>query len=286
MPPSKSKPPGRDPNVATLLTWFLPGAGHLYLGDLRTGLLALVLVDGIFLLGFALTGGATVEFLDPELRGRFALILTPEAGNLGGLLWTLHQTGFPNIPTEPRAWPPWVMEGSFLTALSGVLNICVMVRANLDARTTPEQRRRGPSPALLVGLAWLVPGLGHLLQGRRLRAFVVFALLVGVFACGTLLADYSNLSRERHFYYWAGQYLLGLPAILAEVLSGRPPVTGEIPFADAGLTFGCIAGLLNVLAMLDVYRGAEAVVLGEVPAAAGSVDDSPAAPASPSEVTG
>ena len=265
MSPKKTQEPARDPNVATLLTWFLPGAGHVYLGDFRTALLAFLLVDGIFLLGFTLTGGATVEFLDPELRGRFALVLTPEAGNLGGLLWTLKQTGFPNIPAEPRAWPPYVMEGGLLTALAGVLNICVMVKANLDARTTPEERRRAPSPALLVGLAWLVPGLGHLLQGRKLRAFVVFALLAGIFACGTLLADSSNLSRERHFYYWAGQFLLGAPAILAEVVSGRPPVTGEIPFADAGLTFGCIAGLLNVLAMLDVYRSAEARVLGEVP---------------------
>ena len=45
--------------------------------------------------------------------------------------------------------------------------------------------------------------------------------------------------------------------MLTEVLSGRPPVTGSLPFADVGLTFGCIAGLLNVLAMLDVYGVAE-----------------------------
>ena len=88
-------------------------------------------------------------------------------------------------------------------------------------------------------------------------------MLVGVFAAGTLLADFSNLSRERHFYYWSGQFLIGLPSLLLEYVTGRPPVVAEIPHVDAGLTFGCVAGLLNVMAMLDVYRHAEARVLGE-----------------------
>lgn len=254
---------GKDPNLATLLTWLVPGAGHLYLGNFKFALFAFLVVDGIFLLGFTLSGGATVEFLDPELRGRFALALTPEAGNLGGLLWILNETGFPNIPITPRAWPTWVMEGGILTALAGLLNILVMVRVNLDARTTPEQRRRTLSPTLAAGLTWLIPGLGHLLQGRRLRAFVIFALLVGAFAAGTFLAEGSNLSRERHFYYWSGQFFLGLPSLLTEIISGRPPVTGPIRSVDAGLTFGCIAGLLNILAMLDAFRFGEAEVLGE-----------------------
>ncbi len=252
-----------DPNVATLLTWLVPGAGHLYLRDVRLAVAAFVVVDGLFLLGFFLSDGALPEFLDPELRGRFALALTPEAANLGGLLFTLRETGFPNMPVEPRVWPRFVMEGTLLTALAGILNVCVMVKANLDARTTALERRRGPSPALQVGLAWLVPGLGHFHQGRVRRALVVFVLLVGLFAVGTLLSDFSNLSRERHFYYWGGQFLLGLPAIVVEVVSGRPPVTGEIPFVDAGLTFACIAGLLNVMAMLDVYRYAEGRIHGE-----------------------
>ena len=77
------------------------------------------------------------------------------------------------------------------------------------------------------------------------------------------MAELSNLSRERHFYYWSGQFLLGLPSIALEFASGRPRVTGPIPHADVGLLFSCVAGLLNVLAMLDVYGVAEARLLGE-----------------------
>ena len=100
------------------------------------------------------------------------------------------------------------------------------------------------------------------MEGRRLRAAIVFGLLVGLFAVGTLLADASNLSRERHFYYWAGQFLLGLPALVSEAVLGSTRVTGPIPYAEAGLVYGCVAGLLNVLAMIDVYGWAEAQVLG------------------------
>ncbi len=260
--PGGSRGPG-DPNVATLLTWVLPGAGHLYLRDFRFGFTALAIVEGLFVLGYILSDAATPEFLDPELRGRFALVLTPEAWNLGGLLYLMRETGFPNMAVVPREWPPLVMEGSLLMALSGILNVCLMVKANVDARTNREERERAPSPALFVLFAWLVPGLGHWLQGRKRRAVIVFLVLVGTFALGTLLADFSNLSRERHFYYWAGQFLIGLPAIVVEYASGRPPVTDEIPFMDAGLTFACVAGLLNVMAMLDVERHAEAQVFEE-----------------------
>ncbi|MSR63661.1 MAG: hypothetical protein EXS08_14615 [Planctomycetes bacterium] len=102
-----------------------------------------------------------------------------------------------------------------------------------------------------------MPGLGHWLQGRRLRAALVFLLLVGLFAGGTFLAQGANLSRERHFYYWSGQFLIGGPALLAEALSGHPLVAGEIPLGDVGLLYACMAGLLNVLAMLDVFSVAE-----------------------------
>jgi hypothetical protein len=123
----------------------------------------------------------------------------------------------------------------------------------------------------------VLPGLGHWLQGRRVRALLVFGLLVGLLAVGTWLAAGSNLSRERHFYYWAGQFLLGGPALLAEWSLGRPPVRGELPWVDVGLLYGCLAGLLNVLAMLDVYGVAEKRWLAPVPV--------PSGPESASEVT-
>jgi hypothetical protein len=150
-----------------------------------------------------------------------------------------------------------MMLGAWMTALSGMLNACLLVHVHLSARTGRAHRPRGAHPAWFVVLAWLCPGLGHVAQGRRLRGAIVFALLVGLFVWGTWLAAGSNLSRERHFYYWSGQFLVGLPSLITELLSGRPPVTRELAWGDVGLLYACMAGLLNVLAMLDVYAVAE-----------------------------
>jgi hypothetical protein len=255
-----------DPNVAALLTWFLPGAGHLYLGRAVPALLAFVVIEGLYALGWLLSDGRVLEFLDPELRGPMATLLTPEIGNLGALILQNKLVGFG--AGEPSPFPSLALLGGFLTAVSGILNACLMCHAHVLARTGMKTKGVGRSPALYVAAAWLCPGLGHWLQGRRLRAAIVFVMLIGLFVWGTLLCEGTNLSRERHFYYWSGQFLLGLPAFLAEVVSGRPPVTHDMRFVDVGLLYGCLAGLLNVLALLDVYGVAERRWLGQ--------DDAPA----------
>ncbi len=244
-----------DPNVAVLLTWFLPGAGHLYLGRTALGLAAFALVEGLYALGWFLSDGRTFEYLDPELRGPLATLLTPEAGNLGAMLLHLKSSGFGL--SEAMPFPSGIAFGSFLTALSGMCNLFVAAHAHLHARVGQRPSVASPHPVQVLACAWLFPGLGHWLQGRRLRGTIVFALLFGLFASGTWLADGTNLSRERHFYYWSGQFLLGGPAFVFERLFGYRRVTGELPWVDVGLLYACMAGLLNVLAMLDVCGVAE-----------------------------
>lgn len=245
-----------DPAVALLLTWFLPGAGHLYLGKTVTGLAALLLVEGLYALGWFLSEGRVFELLDPELRGPMATILTPEFGNLGGMITQLRVVGYG--PEQLQPFSSTMVLGGMLTALSGIANFFLMAHVHLTARTPSDAPRLGLHPTLTVAAGWAVPGLGHLLQGRRLRALIVFTLLVGFFVLGTLMAEGTNLSRERHFYYWSGQLLVGLPALVAEGLFGDSAVTHEIPRMDIGLLYGCMAGLLNILALLDVQRFAEA----------------------------
>ena len=240
-----------DPNVAVLLTWFLPGAGHLYLGRAAAGLLVFALVEGLYYAGWLLTAGRTFEYLDPELRGPFSTLLAPEAGNLGAMILHLKHSGFGS--TEPIPFPPWMVLGSWLSAISGLFNLFAASLAHLEARRVEATVPARPHPVAALLATWLVPGLGHGMQGRWKRGAIVFALLVGLFVAGTWLSGGTNLSRERHFYYWAGQFLLGGPALLAEAVLGHPPVRGELPWADVGLLYACLAGLLNVLAMLDVF---------------------------------
>ena len=246
---------GPDPTLVTLATWLVPGAGHLLLGKAGLALVAFVCIEGLYALGWFLSDGRPFEFLDPELRGAFATLLSPEVGNLGAMIAQLKLRGFGTGLPEP--FPSGVHLGSSLAGLSGLANACLMVHVHLAARS-PEPKRAGArNPALLVAAGMAVPGLGHFLQGRKRRALIVFVMLVGLFVWGTWLSEGANLSRERHFYYWAGQFLVGLPALVTEIVSGRPPVTGEMAHGDIGLLFACMPGLLNVLALLDVYGVAE-----------------------------
>lgn len=272
-----STQPSGDSTVATLLTWFLPGAGHLYIGRATFGLLAFVVVEGIYLLGLKLSDGMGFEFLQEELRGAFAPALAPETGNLGALIYHVRSYGFG--PGFPRPYPATIVLGTTLTALSGVLNLCLMCHAHFEARLSKEVHAGRRSPALAVLLAWLVPGLGHLYQGRKLRAVLVFVCLVGLLVLGTFLAETSNLSRERHYYYWGGQVMAGAPALLLQALWGARAVTSHVPYAEAGLVIASVGGMLNILAMLDVFGWSERAWSGEgqeEPAAADEPDQAPA----------
>ncbi len=270
----------RLPLVAVILTWFLPGAGHLYLGRVRTALAGFVLVAGLFVLGVNLAEGRAFEFLDAELRSPTAIILAPEVGNLGGLLWLLQNHPITQAPFHPGAFPTWIHLGSLLSALAGLANIGLIVDAHFHARGV--QKVAGSSPAVHAVAGWAVPGLGHLLQGRVLRGAILFVTLVGLFSFGTWLAEGTNLSRERHFYYWSAQSFLGLPAVGAEWLSGRPAMTAHIARLDVGLFYAALAGLLNLLALVDVVGYQAARLAGVDPIAERELrSEQPPSPAQP-----
>jgi hypothetical protein len=264
---SESGQPARagEPNLALILTWLVPGAGHMYLGRPVTAVLGFVVIEGLYALGIMLSGGMFLEYLPLEMRSRFAGALTPEVGNLGALIYQVKTYGYGLVASSgqplPRAWPSTMDIGTTLTAASGILNILLMSRAHLDARrpVRPPGLRTGPSLAAFA--TWLVPGGGQVLQGRVFRGAMFFVLLVGLLLLGTWLADGSNLDRERHFYYWAGQFMAGLPAIVLEFIHGHQPVAADIQYADAGVVIASVAGLLNILGMLDAYSYSEDRIL-------------------------
>lgn len=239
-----------NPNVATVLTWLVPGAGHLYLGQPLAALLGFTVVTGLYALGIQLSEGMLFELLQPDLRSLAAGVLAPEAANISALVWHMKSYGFG--PGFPRVFPELMQAGVWCTAVSGLLNAVLMVKANVDARTPAGQPPQGNRPALLVLAGWLLPGLGHWLQGRRRRAVLVFLLVTGMVVLAAGLAQGANLDRSRHFYYWAGQFLAGGPSCVLEWVHGHALLRGDVPYHDAGLCFGALAGLLNVLALLDV----------------------------------
>jgi len=113
------------------------------------------------------------------------------------------------------------------------------------------------SPELTIVLAWLVPGLGHVYLGQRAKGAIAGALIVGLFLFGYLATKGEVVSYAEHPYAFYAQLGAGLPTIVgllrtkAEVLPSLSP--GIVPWIDLGLLYTCVAGLLNVLLVLDGF---------------------------------
>jgi len=86
-------------------------------------------------------------------------------------------------------------------------------------------------PGLAAFLAWLIPGLGHLYQGRTAKAVLYFVCIMGTFVYGLYLGGSSDLGWGRVVYAsWRPQdrrlpYLcqvgIGLPAMPALIQANR-----------------------------------------------------------------
>lgn len=108
-------------------------------------------------------------------------------------------------------------------------------------------------PACL--LAWLLPGCGHLLVGRRGRA-LLFGLLIATLFLGGLALDgkvYRPVDGDPLSYLAAfGASGVGSLYVVAHVLDlGEGDVSA--PYHEYGNTFTLVAGLLNLLVILDAF---------------------------------
>ena len=123
-------------------------------------------------------------------------------------------------------------------------------------RAKEETQERPATAGLPVAIsAWLVPGLGHLMLGRTRRAITFFLIVTGMFVLGLILhGELFPLERSEPLTFLAGlaEIGTGLPFFIAKLLGmGAGEVTAVT--YEYGYTFCIVAGLLNMLIMLDAY---------------------------------
>jgi hypothetical protein len=127
-------------------------------------------------------------------------------------------------------------------------------------------KEKGPSMPPLgtwvpaVALGWLVPGGGHFLLKRTGRGVLLFVSVASMFLCGLMM-------RGTFFQPQTGDLLstmINTGGFIGDVCSGifylisvwlgysQPDVAGHVH--DYGTKFLVTAGLLNILAMVDVYE--------------------------------
>lgn len=116
------------------------------------------------------------------------------------------------------------------------------------------------SPILVAVLAWLIPGGGHFILGRRGRAAIVFAAVVLTFTIGLLMRGPMFQPKTGDVLTTAiqvGGFLGDLASGLLYLLSvwlgySQPDAAGHVH--DYGSKLIVAAGLLNILAIVDAWE--------------------------------
>lgn len=106
--------------------------------------------------------------------------------------------------------------------------------------------------ALVLG--FLVPGAGHLLFGRRGKAIFYLITVLGCFVLGMWLADWRCVHVEKYPLYLLAQMWVTGPVLIAIAATESLRITQDITYLDAGLLFTAIAGLLNIVVLVDLYE--------------------------------
>jgi hypothetical protein len=125
--------------------------------------------------------------------------------------------------------------------------------------STANRSRLALHPYFICALAWAIPGAGHFLLGRWQKAVIFAVTLPLMFALGLWLEG-------RIFPFEFSQPLVALAAI-ADLGIGVPYFVAKLAGLGAGRvveityeygnTFLIVAGLLNMLVVLDAFDVAE-----------------------------
>ena len=137
-----------------------------------------------------------------------------------------------------------------------------------DGAPGGHKKEKRKAPPLLLVAAWLVPGLGHYLLGKRRRALVFGLVVVACFVTGVLVDGELGTPRESSPFSWLatiaccgngalyflrllwlnGLDLISSSAFPYELQGGGDPVAAGFAY---GNTFLYTAGLMNLLTVLD-----------------------------------
>lgn len=246
---------------AVILGLLLPGAGHWYAGKGGRGLLWFAAVTLVAFAGFSMLGPQYYAAYRTDFvlwNTKISLpVAIPEIGNFLETWAAIILFGIP-VPDAPL--PAVTPFGHVLAAAAGIMNVMAASEAHYlfkYKQSTAPRFAAGKSPGVAALLGWVVPGLGHVWLGRGAKGLLGGGVLILTFVTGVVLAGGTNVQRERDLYFWSAEILTGAPAAAATILDFGRRVQHPMPLAELGLLFTSVAGLLNILLVLDAYATAE-----------------------------
>ena len=138
-----------------------------------------------------------------------------------------------------------------------------------------EESKGRKAPLALLAAAWMIPGLGHLLLGKRRRAVVFGVVIVCAFVTGVLVDGELGAPHRGEPFSWLATlaclgngilyigrllWLNGLGGLFGGgfpygLFGGGDPVSAGFVYGNAFLYTGGLMNLLAVLDVSDIARG-------------------------------
>ena len=124
-----------------------------------------------------------------------------------------------------------------------------------DSAAQPAAAAKPYSAGLILIAGWMIPGLGHLMQGKWIRAVLLFVSITCMFSLGLAMHGkiYSaNTGELLEMLGFIGDLGNGILYVLS-VFFGWGQNVVQVVTADYGTKFIVVAGLLNFISAVDAH---------------------------------
>jgi Family of unknown function (DUF6677) len=119
----------------------------------------------------------------------------------------------------------------------------------------PDAGSHGYAAGIVLIAGWLVPGLGHLLQGLWVRALLLFVSILGMFVLGLAMHGKiyaANTGDVLDMLGFVGDLGNGALYMLSAFFGWGNNIV-QVVTADYGTKFIVVAGLLNFISAVDAH---------------------------------
>lgn len=123
-----------------------------------------------------------------------------------------------------------------------------------------------PNPALIGLAAWALPGLGHWLLGQRIRAVILLVTIMVTYWLGVAIGGVRyTIDPSGNTLWFIAQLGVGPQVVALWIATTARTLVPAIPWPDSDIAiiYAGVAGLLNMLVILDALGRATGNEPGE-----------------------
>jgi hypothetical protein len=132
----------------------------------------------------------------------------------------------------------------------------VTTQRELKKENVVAETKFSAMAVLAPAIGWLIPGMGHIVQKRWIRGLLLFVSIVAMFAVGLAMQGKvyrANTGDILDILGFVGDIGAGGLYVVSRALNVGAGAIHRAT-ADYGTKYIIVAGLLNVIALIDAYH--------------------------------